>query len=239
MKYVLSFIFLFMVLGSAAAAGGAQQKRSGPADTVKAAMAVNDSAAKKDSVAAAVRFGRIKVTATPETAEVSVDSIARGTSPLTLDSLKPGAHVLIIKQKGYFGKKVSVDVMPDSTLTIDVALVKPAAFFVASAPAGAKVIFDGKESGVTPYENAKVKPGDHTVRLEKEQFAPLDLKIAATEGKTDSLSFALVALKPQAAQPAPQQPAAKRGIDTVILVVLTSLVVIFGIAIFAAESGSK
>lgn len=231
MKPAIMFLFLFVFIGTVAAAGG----KSGLPDTVGAVKTVKDSAAKKDS-AVTVHFGKILVTATPESAEVSVDSIVKGTSPLTLDSLRPGPHVLIVKQKGYFGKRVSVDVVQDSVVAVAVSLVKPAALVVASDPAGARIVFDGKEAGVTPYENAKVKPGDHTLRLEKDSFVPLDLKIAATEGKTDSLSFTLVAVKPQTvAQTAPP----RHGIDTTILIILTGLFVVFGIALFAVESGSK
>jgi PEGA domain len=239
MKPAITFLFLFVFIGTVAAAGGAVQKKAGVPDTVGAVKTVKDSAAKKDS-AVAVHFGKVTVAATPESAEVSVDSIVKGTSPLTLDSLRPGPHVLIVKQKGYFGKKVIVDVVQDSVIAVAVSLVKPAALVVASDPAGARIVFDGKDAGVTPYENAKVKPGDHTLRLEKDSFVPLDLKIAATEGRTDSLSFTLVAVKPQTgAQAAPPQPAAKHGIDTTILIILTSLFVVFGIALFAVEAGSK
>jgi PEGA domain len=236
MKSAITFLFLFIFLGTVSA----QQKKPGFSDTVKAVKTVKDSAAKKDSVVT-IHFGKIKVAATPESSEVSVDSVVRGLSPVTVDSLKPGPHILIVKQKGYFGKKVNVDVVQDSVVAVDVALVKPAVLVVASDPAGAKIVFDGKESGVTPYENAKVKPGDHTLRLEKDLFVPLDLKIAATEGKTDSLSFTLVAVKPPqiAAPTASPQPTTKRGLDTTILIILTSLFVVFGIALFAVESGSK
>ncbi len=238
MKSALSFIFLFAMIGVTGAS--AQEKKTGTADTVKAAGTAKDTAVKK-APAVAVHFGKIKVTTVPETAEVSVDSVIKGSSPLTIDSLQPGAHVLIIKQKGYFGKKVTMDAAPDSTVAVNVALVKPAALVIASDPAGAKIFFDGKESGVTPYENAKVKPGDHVIRLEKERCAPFEKTITATEGKTDSLTFSLPAMKAQPAAPATPatRPAPKLGLDSTILIVLSGIFVLFGIAIFAVESGSK
>lgn len=235
----MTLLFLFLFMGSTVAAGGAQQKKAVPIDSAKTVKPVKDTVAKKDSVAA-VRFGRIKVTSVPESAEVSIDSIPKGNSPCTLDSLKPGSHVLIIKQKGYFGKKVSIDVGQDSTVVVEVALVKPAGLVIASAPAGAAVIIDGKDAGVTPYENTKVKPGDHVVRLEKQQYIPLEKTITSTEGKTDSLSLTLSAVKvQQSSAAAPAQPAPKRGLDTTILIILTGVFVLFGIGIFAVESGSK
>ena len=242
MKATISFLFFYVLLGTTLLF--AQQKNPGAPGTVKAALAVKDTMVKKDTVAA-LHFGRINLTTQPETADVSVDSVFKGNSPLTLDSMVPGGHVLIIKRKGYFGKKVTVEVKADSTLPVDVVLVKPGMFVISSNPTGARVFVDGKESGVTPFENAKIKPGDHVLRLEKEQYVPFEMTIAATEGKTDSLSFSLVALKPQPlAQAAPvTQPkvptSVKHGLDTTILIVLASIFVVFGIVIFATEAGSK
>ena len=240
MKSTMSFILVFVLCGGTVVS--AQQKNPVTKEPARAVTAVKDTVAKKDT-AAALHFGRISLTTLPETAEVSVDSVFKGSSPLTLDSMAPGGHVLIIKRKGYFGKKVSVEVTADSTLAVDVVLVKPGTFIIASNPPGAKVVLDGKESGVTPCENAKLKPGEHVLRLEKEQFLPFEKTVVATEGKTDTLSFSLAAVKTQPVaplvQPAVQQPAAKRGLDTTILIVCASIFVVFGIVIFAAESGSK
>jgi PEGA domain len=238
MKSAISFLVLAVLCGNAMVS--AQQKSPGPQDAVKAVTPVKDTIVKKDSIAA-LHFGRISLATAPETADVSVDSVFKGTSPLTLDSMAPGGHVLIVKRKGYFGKKISLEVKADSTISVNISLVKPGSFVITSTPSGAKVVLDGKESGVTPWENSKLKPGDHALRLEKDQYVPLEMTIAAAEGKTDSLSFSLVALKPQpaalaqASQPAP----VKHGFDTTILIVLASLFVVFGIVIFAAESGSK
>lgn len=249
MKSTITLFFLVMLLGSTFVS--AQQKKTAAPAAVKPAKAALDKAVTKDTVlqkdtvvkkdsAAVMHFGRISVTTVPESAEVAVDSIARGGSPCTVDSLLPGIHVVIIKRKGYFGKKVIVEVTADSTLAVDVALVKPGVFIVTSDPQGARVFIDGKESGVTPYENAKMKPGDHVLRLEKEQFLTLEKTVVSAEGKTDTLSFALPAAAPKPQpKPALPQPAAKRGFDTTILIVLTSLFVVFGIVIFSIESGSK
>jgi hypothetical protein len=237
MKPAISFLFLFVFFYGTVVS--AQQKNPVTKEPVKAVTAVKDTIAKKDT-AAALHFGRISLTTLPETAEVSVDSVFKGSSPLTLDSLAPGGHVLIIKRKGYFGKKVSVEVKADSVLAVDVALVKPGELVITSDPPGAKVILDGKENGITPCENAKLKPGEHVLRLEKEQFLQFEKTVVATEGKTDTLSFSLTVLKPQPVAPTAPQPAAvKRGLDSTILIVLASIFVVFGIVIFAAESGSK
>jgi hypothetical protein len=240
MKHAISFLFLVVFCGFSFVA--AQQKNPVAVDTVKAArdsIVKNVTTVKTDTVSA-LKFGRLSVTTTPETAEVSIDSIVKGSSPLTLDSIAAGNHVLIVKRKGYFGKKVIVNVKPDSMLAVDVTLVKPGSLVLKSNPSAANVFLDGKEAGVTPYENAKLKPGNHTMRIEKKQYGTVETTIAAIEGKKDSLSFTLQPIPVAPAAPQPQQvPAPKRGLDTTILIVLTSIFVVFGIVIFGIESGSN
>jgi hypothetical protein len=218
----------------------AQQNKPAVADTsknLKVVKPARDSVVKRDS-AIAGRFGKIYLTTKPDTAEVSLDSVARGNSPCVLDSLKPGDHVLIVKRKGYFGKKVNVVVPADSTIPVDVALVKPATIFVSSVPESSTVKIDGKDAGVTPYENGKVKPGEHVLRIAKDKFVPVDITIVAAEGKTDSLSFSLVAEAPKSVVE-PKKPGTKLGLDTTILIVLTGVFAVFGLVIIGVESGSK
>jgi len=238
MKSFIPVLLMAAFLGSAAVF--AQQKNVTSVDTaksIKAIAAVKGADARKDTVTSR-HLGKIKLTTSPDSAEVSVDSVARGVSPSTVDSLKPGDHVLIVKHKGYFGKKVNVEVVADSAVTIDIALVKPASVVVQSDPASATVILDGKEAGVTPFENAKMKPGEHTLRIAKDKYVPVDVKVNAVEGKTDSLSFLLVAETTKPATVESKQ-GTKIGLDTTILIVLTSIFAVFGIVILGIESGSK
>ena len=197
----------------------------------------------KDTVAAVpapppARTGRITVRSTPDSAEVIVDSIAKGESPLTVDSLQQGIHVLIIRKKGYFGKRVTVKVAPDSTIAVAVSLIKPGRLVLKSEPDSAKVFIDGKESGVTPYDNAVFKPGDHVVRCEKDRFDPFEKQIYIAEGAADTLSIALkikvekdTVVKKEAAV----SKKSRNMFDKVTTAVVAGLFVVFGIVLFSIE----
>jgi hypothetical protein len=193
-----------------------------------------DSLAVKDSIARPA-FGRMSITTQPPQAEVSFDSVVKGESPLTLDSVTPGVHTLIIKKKGYFGKKVSVDVPGDSVVDVAVTLVVPGCLFVSSEPSGAGVFLDGKDVGVTPWENAKLKPGAHALSLQKDGFTAFEKQITLSEGKTDSLSIVLQ-----------QRPAAKTTdstvgkskpvrFDKVAAIVAGCIFVVFAIVLLGVE----
>jgi hypothetical protein len=209
-----------------------------PAASAKQAAQKPDSLGKaKDSTAAPrTAFGRIAVTSIPEQAEVSVDSVAKGACPVTIDSLQQGMHVLIVRKKGYFGKKITVKVPPDSTVTVAVSLVKPGRLVLKSDPDQARVFLDGKEAGTTPYENATLKPGSHTVRCEKDSYAPFEKQLVVAEGSDDTLSVALSPVREpqQEAKKAPA-PAKKSSFDKVTTAIVAGLFAVFGIILFSIE----
>jgi hypothetical protein len=47
---------------------------------------------------------------------------------------------------------------------------------VTSNPAGARIIVDGKDMGLTPLSVKLAKKRDHLIRLEKEGYAPLEMR---------------------------------------------------------------
>jgi hypothetical protein len=189
-----------------------------------------DSLGVKDSTARPA-YGRLSITTEPSQAEVLLDSAAKGQSPCIIDSVAPGPHTLIIKKKGYFGKKVSIDVPADSTIELPVALVAPAGLVVTTQPAGARVLLDGKEMGATPCENAKLKPGAHAFVCEKEGFVAFEKQITFLEGKTDSL-FIVLEPKQTAQGPGKSKPV---GFDKVAAIVAGCVFVVFGIVLIGVE----
>ena len=136
-------------------------------------------------------FGKLHITSRPDSSQVIVDSAIQGIAPLFLDSIAPGMHTILVKNKGYFVKKISVVVRPYATEEIAVFLVRPGSVFVKSDPAGAQCFMDGKESGKTPCEIAKLKPGDYDLSLHLFNRAAQERRITVTESKCDTLSFNL------------------------------------------------
>jgi hypothetical protein len=233
MIVVTTVVFCF-----AAAAFAVQPAPQKPDSLVKAkdsAVKVKDSAA-VPVPAAPVAFGRITVTSAPAQAEVTVDSVVKGECPLSVDSLQQGTHVLIVKKKGYFGKKITVRVTADSTVTVAVNLVKPGRLILKSEPDQARVFLDGKEAGVTPYDNAAVKPGSHAVRCEKESFVPFEKQLFIAEGAEETLSVALSVKQEQPVEvkKAPA-PANKSKFNTITTAVVAGLFAVFAIILFSIE----
>jgi|GEM_PF-1355471 hypothetical protein len=197
-------------------------------------LAQNQVSVPAADAAASPHFGRLAIVTTPADAEVSLDSVMKGHGPLTLDSLMPGLHTLIVKAPGYFGKKVSMDVPADSTVNVSVALVLPARLVVISTPAGAATFLDGKELGVTPCDNSRVKPGKHTLKLDKAGYVPLEKAVSLSEGAADTLSLVL---QPLASTAVPQKPipAPAKGFDKIAALVAVGAFVLFGVVVLVVE----
>ena len=154
---------------------------------VFAASAIAQNAAPLISDTAKAGPGKLHVVSQPDSALVVVDTTSQGLSPFSLDSLSPGPHVILVKKKGYFVKKINISIRPRETEDLTVSLVKPGSVYLKSDPFGARCFFDSKESGKTPCEIAKLKPGDYDVRLEMPNRTAQDRRVTVREGLCDTI----------------------------------------------------
>jgi len=90
-------------------------------DPVKAAAA--KAAAAKAGSAVSTANGAIKVTASPEDAEVWIDNVYVGNAPSTFDEIAAGSHTLQFQKDGYSTVSKQVNVTAGKTLTTKVVLM--------------------------------------------------------------------------------------------------------------------
>jgi hypothetical protein len=228
------FFFSSAIIALLSVSGwGADGAASVPAN---AATMKTDTAAAADT-SAQRRFSRLSIIATPPDADISLDSAARGQGPIVADSLQPGQHIIIVKAKGYFGKKVVVDVSADTSMEVSVVLVRQAHIVVISEPPGATVSLDGKEIGTTPAENAKVMPGSHAVKIVLQGFDACEKQVTVAEGVSDTLSVKLQpvsAVREAGKKPQPQPKKIK--FDRPAAIIAACVFVVFGIVIIGLEA---
>jgi formylglycine-generating enzyme required for sulfatase activity len=111
--------------------------------------------------------GIVTVTADPEVgAEVILDGMTLGTTPLVDVEMTPGVHQLELKAERYLSAARELDVVGASerqsfavTLTPDFAVVS-----LNTSPPGATVLVDGMEAGVTPAA-VEIMSGEHDVEI--------------------------------------------------------------------------
>lgn len=88
----------------------------------------------------------LRIVTEPDGANVYLDGRLRGSSPIDLESIDPGPHLLLVKKDGYFEERRWVDVPESGTVLIDVELEQITGFIdVATTPADAAVLIGGEE----------------------------------------------------------------------------------------------
>jgi hypothetical protein len=116
---------------------------------------------------------RLTVTTEPAGAQVTIDGKPAGDTPLDLDTLSPGRHVVTVTAASGASAKRTVRVEKGKTVTLVVPLFS--GFATISAPFVIEVSENGKGLGSSD-EQILLSPGSHSLRL-----ANKDLGYLATE----------------------------------------------------------
>jgi len=121
------------------------------------------------SPAGAPPMGALVVQSNPAGVQVFVDGIEHGKTPARV-TLPPGSHILELRGRGV-PRVIPLTITPGAEVSqylefAEAPLVGQLA--VQSEPAGAKVLVDGVERGVSPLTVRDLAPGDHLVELQSE-----------------------------------------------------------------------
>jgi serine/threonine protein kinase len=128
--------------------------------------------------------GQMIVSSTPMGATVEIEGRAgqQWKAPGTVPALPPGTYKVTFSMPGFANETRSVQVSPGARTPVDVRMTAVKGFVtVASKPAGAQVLINGKDTGkVTPIE-FMVEPGVQSVVVRKQGYldASTDLKLVA------------------------------------------------------------
>lgn len=123
---------------------------------------------------AAPTAGQLQVRTEPAGVQVSIDGIARGVSPVTIDNLTPGAHTVAVE--GELGKvEQTVNVDAGSTASVLVPLTAPkgapvSGWISVSAPAEVQLYEGGKLLGSSKMDRLMVSAGSHQIDLVNESL---------------------------------------------------------------------
>lgn len=123
-------------------------------------------------------------------ANVRVDGREQGSTPLTLE-LSAGGHTIEF-QRGGLVRTVDVDVVKGQSVTAraDWTVHKNGRLEVESTPAGARVLVDGRERGVTPLTIDDLPAGEHTLALQSTE-GTVQRRVTVAEEKTTQVAEAI------------------------------------------------
>jgi hypothetical protein len=141
---------------------------------------------------AAAAFGGLRVQTEPAHLPVTVDGVARGAAPVTIDQLTPGEHEISVKTSGGVIHR-TVSVQPRETLSLIVSSAAPAAdpgvvaagWISVSSPVALQLREGGKVIGSTESDRLMLPAGDHDIELSNEALGfTAKRTIRVTAGKT-------------------------------------------------------
>ncbi len=147
------------------------------------------SMAMADAVAGGSGLFDLAVGTEPDSAQVSLDDSVRGMTPCTIGGVPAGNHTLILRKRGFYVKRVEVMVDSSSPKRLSFTLLKPASLWIFSEPSGAILSIDGKNEGVTPFADDKVKPGDHAISAKLKGYLPIDRTVSLRNGGRDTVKL--------------------------------------------------
>jgi hypothetical protein len=131
--------------------------------------------------------GTAIITSTPSGAEVVVDGMSVGSTPLNLQ-LATGRHTLELRRHGsMFAEPLEIGRNRDSNVNIDLNVRPKGRLKVQSDPPGARVLVDGRDVGVAPLTVSDITVGSHTVVLESAEGS-VRRRVQITETNTEELA---------------------------------------------------
>jgi hypothetical protein len=141
---------------------------------------------------AAHRFGQLEVTSDPQGARVTLDGNAAGVTPVTVQSVVPGRHVIIVTQ-GETMVNRSVEVSSGASASVFVALAPRSrdgvGWFAVDSPVELRILENGQVLGLSGGAPLMLSTGRHQLELVNEGIEMhLTRTLSVDSGKSTRLS---------------------------------------------------
>jgi protein kinase-like protein/PEGA domain-containing protein len=139
---------------------------------------------------------QLTVNSTPAGASISFDGAVLCQSPCTLTGIAPGQHTVSAAKEGYSSAAHSIVLASGANSSVSLELGAMAAGLnVASTPAGAVIVLDGRDTGkLTPAHIAVQKPGSHTVTLRRSGYLEASSNVNIQLGQSSNVNLQLTQL---------------------------------------------
>ena len=139
--------------------------------------------------------GLLLLQSTPTNADVTLNGVALGKTPLLLSSLRFGTYRLRISATGYLTKEVEAVLADRAPVRKQVDLVSDSATLTIETEAeGAAIRVNGIDRGGSPCLVERIPEGEVIVEIHASGFLPLTQKIRLAAGDTQKIRLALAPL---------------------------------------------
>jgi eukaryotic-like serine/threonine-protein kinase len=139
---------------------------------------------------AAAENPTIDVISDPPGAEVLVDGVVKGRTPLRLSDLDPGSYDFEVRKDGYNSYKKTVPLESASDYTMKVNLPTTVnSLRILSQPPGVTVKVNGELKGQTPLTLGQLPSGHYEVTGELEGYPPQTIGVELKDGELREVRF--------------------------------------------------
>jgi hypothetical protein len=141
--------------------------------------------------------GIMNLSATPNETSVVVNNAYKGKTPLTLGGLTPGIYNVTFSRFGYYPFSTPVKVERGSVSDVVVTLVQQTGGLVINtSPAGAQVMIDGGDAGISPLTITSLTTGNHTLNVSAAGYTSQEVPVHVSVNQTRTINLELVPVSP-------------------------------------------
>ena len=136
--------------------------------------------------------GIIYISSNPKGAEVYIDGVKKGTTPIRL-SLKEGMHKITLRKEGYrdYTKDVKIEGGKEIKLSVNLNKITYGVLTIQTKPQGAEIYIDGKDTGKkTPY-TFKLPTGKHKILVKLKNYKDYSQTVNVKENEPTVLNINL------------------------------------------------
>lgn len=140
-----------------------------------------------------VDSGTIDITSEPEGAEVTVNGIVRGTTPVVVGEVPKGRATVTLKRTGFEESVRELSMVAGESQTLFIKLVGiPGTMNLTSVPEGARFYVDNEPQGKSPVTLKGLKPGTYAVRAELDGYDTLTKQVEIVNGGSANEEFRML-----------------------------------------------
>lgn len=130
---------------------------------------------------AAAKLGQLQVRTEPAGAQVTVDAVARGKSPLVVSELTPGQHLVVLESDlGTVRQTVTIEAAATASLVVPLGAAEGApvsGWITVSGPVDLQIYENKRLLGTTQTDRIMVAAGRHDIEIVNE---PLGFRVVRT-----------------------------------------------------------
>ena len=136
--------------------------------------------------------GSISISSEPAGAEVFVNGIPRGRTPVVVNDIPKGRAVVKFRLEGFHEEVRELSMRAGDMLNLPIEMrLLPGTLHLVSVPEGARFYLDDIPRGEGPLAITDLKPGEYRVRAEKDGFGVLEKMVTVEAGQSLREEFRL------------------------------------------------